>query len=228
MTSPIESRRTAMDTIVLVPALATTARMWRPQAEALAATHTVVVCDLPGHGTVPGPFTLDAAAKEVTNAIDAASGPVTLCGISLGATVAILACLARPDGVRRLILSGGVAHPPAALALQRAIARVLPISVMARISAAQQGSDGAADFRSVGKRTYMAGLRELAHADLRPRLGEITAPTLVVCGERDKVNQPLSRELADGIPNAELRIIPGAGHLWNLEQPEVFTALLAD
>jgi len=71
-------------------------------------------------------------------------------------------------------------------------------------------------------------LRELARTDLRPRLGEITSPTLVVCGERDEVNQPLSRELAAGIPDAELRIIPGVGHLWNLEQPETFTALLTE
>jgi pimeloyl-ACP methyl ester carboxylesterase len=96
------------------------------------------------------------------------------------------------------------------------------------MAAAQQGPDGAADMRSAGKHTYLAGLRELARTDLRSRLDQITAPTLVVCGERDKVNLPSSRELADGIPNAELRTIPGAGHLWNLEQPDVFTALLRD
>src|SRR5262249_33061972 len=148
-----------METVILVPALTTTARLWRSQAEALATTHDVVVCDLPGHGNVPGPFTLDTAAKEVTDAIDAAAGQVLLCGISLGATVAILACLARPDRVRRLVLSGGVAHPPPALAIQRAVAKILPLGVMARIAAAQQGPDGAADMRSVGKRTYLAALR---------------------------------------------------------------------
>jgi pimeloyl-ACP methyl ester carboxylesterase len=47
-----------METVILVPALATTARLWRPEAEALAATHHVVVVDLPGHGNVPGPFTI--------------------------------------------------------------------------------------------------------------------------------------------------------------------------
>ena len=217
-----------MGTVILVPALATTARLWRPQAEALAATHDVVVVDLPGHGRAPGPFTIEAAAARVTDAIDAAADPPLLCGISLGATVAALACLSRPGRVRRLVLSGGVAHPPAVLAVQRFVARMLPVSAMARLAAAQQGPDGAADMRSIGKRTYLAGLRELARTDLRPRLGEITSPTLVVCGERDEVNQPLSRELAAGIPDAELRIIPGVGHLWNLEQPETFTALLTE
>ncbi|WP_433040099.1 alpha/beta fold hydrolase [Dactylosporangium sp. CS-033363] len=215
-----------METVVLVPALATTAGMWQPQVTALSGTHEVVVASLPGHGAAPGPFTLAAATRNVTDAIDAAGGPVLLCGISLGATVAVLACLARPGRVHRLVLSGGVAHPPPALAVQRAISSVLPMGVLARIAGAQQGPDGAADLRAVGKGTYLAGLRELAHLDLRPRLGEIEVPALVVCGERDKVNLPLSRELAAGIPGAELRIIPGAGHLWNLEQPDVFTALL--
>ena len=217
-----------METVILIPALATTARLWRTQAEALAATHHVVICELPGHGAVPGPFSLDAATEAVADAIDAAESPVVLCGISLGATVAALACLARPEGVRKLILSGGVAHPPPALAVQRAVAKVLPLSLLARIAAAQQGPDGAADMRALGKPAYLTALRELARTDLRPRLREISAPTLVVCGERDRVNLPLSRELADGIANAELRIIPGAGHLWNLEQPDVFTLLLRD
>ncbi|MFI5907584.1 alpha/beta fold hydrolase [Dactylosporangium sp. NPDC051541] len=213
-----------METVVLVPALATTARLFTPQVDALSATREVVVADL--HGS--GPFTLDAAARRVTDAIDAATGPVRLGGISLGATVAALACLARPGRVRHLVLSGGVAHPPPALAIQRALSAVLPLGVLARLAAAQQGPDGAADLRAVGKGTYLAGLRELARVDLRPRLREITLPTLVVCGDRDKVNIPLSRELAAGIPGAELRIIPGAGHLWNLEQPAAFTALLLE
>ena len=209
-----------VETVILIPALASTARMWRPQLDALSGTHRAVVCELPGHGGVPGPFTLAAAAQRAAAAVDDAVGPVVLCGISLGATVAVLGCLERPGRVSRLVLSGGIAHPPAALAVQRAIAAVLPIGVMARIAA-----DGE-DMRAVGRRTYLDGLRELARVDLRPRLGEITAATTVVCGARDKVNVPLSRELAAGIPGAQLRIIPGAGHLWNLEQPEAFTALL--
>lgn len=45
-------------------------------------------------------------------------------------------------------------------------------------------------------------------------------PTLVLCRSKDRSNVPLSRELAAGIPAAELRIVPGATHLWNLQQPE--------
>lgn len=78
------------------------------------------------------------------------------------------------------------------------------------------------DLQRCGKGTLLAMLREIAHLDIRGRLGEIAAPTLVLCGARDRPNIPGSRELAAGIPGAELRIIPGANHLWNLQQPELF------
>jgi pimeloyl-ACP methyl ester carboxylesterase len=87
---------------------------------------------------------------------------------------------------------------------------------------AEHAQAAAEDFRRCGKRTFLAGLRELAGLDLRPRLSQVGVPTLVLCGSKDRVNIPLSRELAAGIPTAELRIVPGATHLWNLQQPETF------
>jgi pimeloyl-ACP methyl ester carboxylesterase len=53
-------------------------------------------------------------------------------------------------------------------------------------------------------------------------------PTLVLCGSKDRANIPLSRELAEGIPGAELRIVPDATHLWNLQQPEAFNVTVAE
>lgn len=44
----------------------------------------------------------------------------------------------------------------------------------------------------------------------------------------DRANIPLTRELAAGIPGAELRIVPDATHLWNLQQPEAFKRTVAD
>ena len=85
----------------------------------------------------------------------------------------------------------------------------------------------AEDFRRCGKATFLAGLDELAGLDLRPRLSQVTVPTLVLCGSRDRVNIRLARELAAGIPAAELQIVPGATHLWNLQQPEAFNRTVA-
>jgi 3-oxoadipate enol-lactonase len=231
-----------MQTVMLLHPAATTHRTWRRVSAALADRYRVVTPDLPGHGSAPGPFTLDRAVAEVGRHLDDAPEAVHLCGLSLSATVAVLTCLARPRQVRSLMLSGGVAHPPAALSVQRAVTAALPQAVLARLLRAQLvralAADDprerdrvvageVADLRSTGRRTYRAALRELARTDLRARLGGITAPTLVLCGARDRLNLPGARDLAAGIPGARLREIPAVGHLWHLERPDLFARTVA-
>ena len=58
-------------------------------------------------------------------------------------------------------------------------------------------------------------------------LGSIAVPTLVICGADDTVTPPdTSRAMARAIPNARLHIIPGAGHLTNIEKPDEFNTIL--
>jgi proline iminopeptidase len=65
--------------------------------------------------------------------------------------------------------------------------------------------------------------------DLRDDLARITAPTLVVAGEDDFICGPASaREIAGGIPGAELVLVPNAGHFTYFEQPERFAAAVGD
>ncbi|SBT54352.1 alpha/beta fold hydrolase [Micromonospora narathiwatensis] len=232
-----------METIILLPPLAATARTWRRQVDAFGTDFSVLTPDLPGHGSTPGPFTLDRAVAEVTGLLDREPGPVHLVGLSLSATVAVQACLARPGRLDSLVLSGGIAAPPPALAVQRAVAALVPARVMAQLAArvlaptlgglpeserARTVSEATEDFRAVGRRTYLDALRELARTDLRPRLGEVTTPTLVLCGSRDKANLRGAQELAEGIPAARLEIVPGVGHLWHLERPEIFSRTIGD
>jgi 3-oxoadipate enol-lactonase len=64
--------------------------------------------------------------------------------------------------------------------------------------------------------------------DSRPTLGTVTCPTLVLVGEQDTLTPPeLAQVIADGVAGATLVRIPRAGHLANLEQPELFAAALA-
>lgn len=71
-------------------------------------------------------------------------------------------------------------------------------------------------------------LKALAHRpDSSAHLSAIRCPTLVVVGEEDELTPPsIAKSIADAIPNARLEIIPKAGHLPNLEQPEQFNALM--
>ena len=224
-----------MPAVVLVHAFGSSHRAWAPQVEGLGDRFRVLAPDLPGHGDAPGPFTLDRAVGTVRAAIADAGGRAHVVGISGGASVALLTCLEAPGGVASLLLSAGVAHPPRFFSLQRAIQGALPEGVLVRLvqgsysgGRAEYEAAAAEDFRRCGKRTFLAALRELAGLDVRDRLGEIAVPTLVVCGERDRANQAPSRQIADAIPGAELRIVPEAVHIWNLQQPDRFNETVAE
>ncbi len=70
---------------------------------------------------------------------------------------------------------------------------------------------------------FRAACEALAELDLRPRLGEVKVPVLVLVGEHDEATPPpMSHELAAGLPNARLVTIPGCAHVPQLQSPEVF------
>lgn len=220
--------------MLLVHALGSSRRAWTPQVQALSDRYRVLVADLPGHGDAEGPFTLDRAVDSVHITISQGPGRCHVVGISVGAVVALLACLERSAEVESLVLSGGLAHAPRWIVLQRVMARITPQPLLVRALAglysggkAEHADMAVEDFRRCGKRTYLDALRELASLDLRPRLAQVVVPTLVLRGSKDRANVPLSRELAAGIPAADLQIVPGATHLWNLQQPEEFNRIVA-
>jgi 3-oxoadipate enol-lactonase len=208
--------------------------MWQPQLESLAAHFHVLAPDLPGcAGSVAsGPFTLKGATAAVADLIRARShGPAHLVGLSLGAMVAVQLCQYAPELVASLVLSGGQVHPnPLVMTLQEGIITCMPermVTDPVPASFARRYPElvevARSDARRMGKHGLLAVLRAAGHADHRKILPTIAVPTLVLCGGKDRVNLPAARQLAAGIPGAELRVVPGAGHVWNLEQPEVFT-----
>src|ERR1700693_6362020 len=74
-----------------------------------------------------------------------------------------------------------------------------------------------------------AACMALAGLDLRPELGKVNVPVLVLVGEHDEATPPpMSRELAALLPNAQLRIIPGCAHVPQLQSPEVFLDAIGD
>jgi predicted dienelactone hydrolase len=69
--------------------------------------------------------------------------------------------------------------------------------------------------------------RMMHRPDSTPLLAQVSVPTLVITGAEDEmIPVEESRRIASGIRGAKLVIIPGAGHLANLEQPEAFNAAL--
>jgi 3-oxoadipate enol-lactonase len=74
---------------------------------------------------------------------------------------------------------------------------------------------------------FQAACAALAALDLRPELAKVKVPVLVLVGEHDEATPPpMSHELAAGLPNARLLIVPGCAHVPQLQSPEVFLEMI--
>lgn len=141
--------------------------------------------------------------------------PVDLCGLSLGGILALHYAADHPDRVDRLVLIGAqYVMPKRLLRVQSLLFRCMPES----------------SFRGMGlpKRDVLSLTGSMAELDFRAALPKIPCPALVVCGERDKANRQAAQELAEQLPRAELRILPGAGHEVNVDAPQALAKLLSD
>ena len=141
------------------------------------------------------------------------SGPVHLCGLSLGGILALDYALEYPENVKTLVLIGTPHRvPKVAFALQNVVFRLLPKSAFAPMA-----SDKKATF------TLGTSMKDL---DFSGRLGELRCPTLILCGEKDGANLKSARFLAGHIPGAELQIIENTGHVVNEENPKALAERL--
>ncbi len=88
--------------------------------------------------------------------------------------------------------------------------------------------DRLAAFLRTDPTVFHAACDALAGLDLRPDLGKVDMPVLVLVGEQDEATPPpMSRELAAGLPDARLTILPGCAHVPQLQEPERFLAAMA-
>jgi len=64
--------------------------------------------------------------------------------------------------------------------------------------------------------------------DVRDRVREIKVPTLIIVGEKEKINLEASRYLNREIKDSELRIVPSSGHIVMIEKSEEFNQILGE
>lgn len=209
---------TDVETVLFLPGLGAGIDPWKAQLRALPGGFTALAPEIPGlaEAATPGSFTFAGAARALRDLLDDHGiERAHVCGLSLGAMTATQLVLDFPERVASLVLSGSQVRPhPALMTILRTTVRMLPESHAVRMG--------------MTKAMWLGALRVVADVNFRGRLASIQAPTLVLCGSRDIANLAPARELAASIPNAELRIVPGAGHPWNVERPELFSRTIAD
>jgi 3-oxoadipate enol-lactonase len=232
-------------TLLLAGSLGSTLSMWDPIVPLLTGRYRVVRCDLRGHGaspTPPGPYLIDDLADDLAALLDELGVARShLVGTSIGGMAAMSLAARRPERVDRLVVIGASARfsdPRAWIDRARQVldggTPVVAEGVVARwTTSAWQASNeqGVADMRAMFDRADPAGYAwcclALAAMDLRPRLGDIRAAALVLCGRADQSIPPAQSEaIAGGIANARLELIEDAAHLPSIEQPEVVAELI--
>ena len=84
-------------------------------------------------------------------------------------------------------------------------------------------------FLEIDPQTFHAACAALSTLDLRADLAAVTMPVLVLVGEHDEATPPpMSVELAEGLPQATLHVLPGCAHVPQLQQPKQFLAAIAE
>ena len=213
--------------------------MWVEQAEGLSE-YRCLVPDLPGMGQ-SGDETwrnFASTADEVADLIKArcTGESAHVVGLSLGGIIGVNLAARDPDTVRSLLVSGVPAGtiPAAWRVVNKMMLFLYQRSWGARLIGKSFGlpdKESMAAFVETARLTDGAALanivREVSIAPLPENLGAVEARTLAVVGSED--TKPAHRgvvSLRDQIPNARAYIVPGVGHQWNAEEPELFTEMV--
>jgi 3-oxoadipate enol-lactonase len=236
--------------MLLIAGIPAIASDWAPVAVRLAdAGHRVIAYDNRGSGAssvTPGPYTTAQMAHDAIHLLDHLEvGRADVFGMSMGGMIAQELAIGHPERVQHLALGcthAGIAHAvPAPSAAGRAFAlrtddwalrmrTLAPFAFALDVEPSQLSAFIAKKSKDVqdpaGYRAQIAAV--LAH-DSAGRLNQIRAPTLLLSGDEDRIIPGESSQLLlERIAGASLRIIPGAGHLFFLEQPDLTIEILSD
>jgi 3-oxoadipate enol-lactonase/4-carboxymuconolactone decarboxylase len=229
--------------LLLGPSLGTSYALWDKVAPELSVTHRVIRWDLPGHGGSaphligPGATVSDLADLVLALADSLGVERFAYAGVSLGGAVGLQLALQHPERVASLAVICASAHFSGAKPWrERAeLVRREGLGPLVESADARWFTPGftvprlVRDQAEADPGAYAACCDALAAFDVRDRLPEISAPTLLIAGRQDKATPPPHlREIADAVTGATLVELPGAAHLAPAQCPEaVLTALRA-
>ncbi len=241
--------------LVLTYCVGGNAGMWSEQIPTFAARYRCIVWDTRGHGGSQSPA--DPAAYSVERSADDLCGVLDhlgidrayIGGLSMGGGVAARFAVRYPERVRALMVfdsntASGLPTSPAMRAYrEQAIALCEAGDMEALADYVVEANPNyhvvagplSAQYTRVRQMIlslnpvgFAHTMRALLRHDFPPaRLAVITAPTLLVAGERDPALEPM-RVMHRHMPHAHFVLIPEAGHLVNLDQPERFQRAVLD
>ena len=224
-------------------------RVWRVAMEGLSEEFAVIAWDAPGCGgssDAPEDYRMPQYADCLAGLIGQLGlGRCHVVGHSWGSALALELCRRHPAQVASLVLVGAYAGWAGSLPadeVERRLSFALhaaeavesrtwrPTSMPGLFSdamppaTAQELAGVMSDIRAPATRTMA---HALAECDLRDALDDISAPTLIVCGDHDERSPiAVAQALHMRLPRSTLHLLPGLGHECYLEDPTAFDALV--
>jgi 2-succinyl-6-hydroxy-2,4-cyclohexadiene-1-carboxylate synthase len=227
--------------VVLLHGFTHTGASWDPVVSALAERYRALAPDIRGHGSASAcePVTLEAVLADLA---DQAPARFTLAGYSMGGRIALHAAVAPGlrDRVERLVLIGAspgladlgerearraaderLADEIEGMTIEAFARRWARTPVLAGLGPEVEARVHADRLRSNphGLARALRGLGTGALPSLWDGLSQIDAPATLVVGERDHKFRAIAAEMAEGLREAEIVVVPGTGHAVHLEAP---------
>ena len=140
---------------------------------------------------------------------------IVLCGLSLGAVLALNYAIDHPDKVKALVLiAAQYKMPKKLLKVQNMLFHLMPNSA----------------FNKMGfkKADVISLCGTMAELDFSDSLHKVSCPVLIVCGEKDNANKKASKELASYLSDSQFHELLKAGHEANIESPEELATVLQE
>lgn len=233
--------------VALSHSLAAALELWDWQVPALRGSYRVLRFDTRGHGrsSAPrGPYTMEMLSEDVIGLLDRLRIRRThFVGISMGGMIGQVLALNYPERLEKLVLCDTTDRVPPELAQtwkeRIRVAETDGMEALAQETLERWFSgdflrnqpETAGRIRDMILRTpvpgYIGCRRAINDFDVSRDLSRVTAPTLVVVGQRDPVTPVSAAEaIADKIGGSEMVVLPGALHLPNIEAADLFNRAL--
>jgi pimeloyl-ACP methyl ester carboxylesterase len=230
--------------LIFVHGVGSTGAIWDYQLDAFSDNYRCASIELRGNGALSDPLpeliTRQGFADDVLAVADACGFETfDLVGCSLGGVVAFELWQRVPERFRSMVIVGSFAKYPDgqtyADTIKDAVRAAGDMHAFAQARAAQLGlppqrlRETVEQMGSKSVPSYLASTQATWTGDYRAVLPSIVVPALVARGERDGIApQPLSDEIAAGIPGARRDVVPNAGHVANADNPDAFNEMLAE